>query len=532
MTEIRAFGPPGTGKTTYLARQIDRAVTKYGHDRVVVASFTRAAATEIASRGIAVKEENVGTLHALCFRAHGHPTIAETKISGWNASHGHYAMTPTHSTVDDIHDTSGNMPGDPLMAQLQRLRAIMRPETQWPTEVRTFARQWRAFKTETGTKDFTDLIEHGIRDLPWAAGMPRIGFFDEVQDFTPLELTLIRQWSGHMDSLVLAGDDDQCLYNFKGATPDAFLSPPIPNDQKRILGQSYRLPRVIHRYSDRWVKRLTKREVKEFRPRDAEGSIETLRDVDYHNVTGLVDRLEEAAEAGQTSMVLASCGYMLRGVIATLRERGRPFHNPFKRARGDWNPLHVARGISASDRLLAYLRPQADTWGDDHRMWALNDLRKWAAVMDAKIFHRGVKTKLLLAEGEQGLDINELLQLFTENALSAALDGDLEWFRAHVVSSRLSSLAFPLAVLKKHGGQGLRTRPLITLGTIHSVKGGEADNVFIFPDLSVAGALEWQASGERMDAVIRQFYVAMTRAKESLILCNPVSEMAISWLPV
>ena len=46
--EYRIFGPPGTGKTTNLTRQICRAVQRFGKDSVLVTSFSRAAAAELA----------------------------------------------------------------------------------------------------------------------------------------------------------------------------------------------------------------------------------------------------------------------------------------------------------------------------------------------------------------------------------------------------------------------------------------------------------------------------------------------------
>lgn len=50
--EYRIFGPPGTGKTTYLSQQIIKAVKKYGSRRVMVASFTKTAAEELVSRDL------------------------------------------------------------------------------------------------------------------------------------------------------------------------------------------------------------------------------------------------------------------------------------------------------------------------------------------------------------------------------------------------------------------------------------------------------------------------------------------------
>ena len=88
--EFRVFGPPGTGKTTWLVKQVRRAAEKYGGEKVLCCSFTKTAATEMVNRITPPDEEplipdsSVGTLHAICYRALGSPTLAETKISQWN----------------------------------------------------------------------------------------------------------------------------------------------------------------------------------------------------------------------------------------------------------------------------------------------------------------------------------------------------------------------------------------------------------------------------------------------------------------
>ena len=82
-------------------------------------------------------------------------------------------------------------------------------------------------------------------------------------------------------------------------------------------------------------------------------------------------------------------------------------------------------------------------------------------------------------------------------------------------------------VVMKRGIEALRQRPQVIIGTIHNVKGGEADVVYLFPDLSRAADLEWFKGGEFRDSVIRQFYVGMTRAKQKLIICNPVGMYAV-----
>lgn len=62
----------------------------------------------------------------------------------------------------------------------------------------------------------------------------------------------------------------------------------------------------------------------------------------------------------------------------------------------------------------------------------------------------------------------------------------------------------------------------------NSFKGAEADVTFVFPDLSAAGARQWNSGpGPLRDEVVRLFYVAMTRARERAFICrNATKECA------
>ena len=76
--------------------------------------------------------------------------------------------------------------------------------------------------------------------------------------------------------------------------------------------------------------------------------------------------------------------------------------------------------------------------------------------------------------------------------------------------------AYATALLSR--GINIFEKPKIKLSTIHGAKGGEADNVLLFLDLS------WKALKEmekNPDDAHRVLYVGMTRAKQNLILKMP-----------
>jgi superfamily I DNA/RNA helicase len=62
--------------------------------------------------------------------------------------------------------------------------------------------------------------------------------------------------------------------------------------------------------------------------------------------------------------------------------------------------------------------------------------------------------------------------------------------------------------------------PKIIVGTIHSLKGSEADVVYLLPDISPSGAEDYYSGDAGALATHRLFYVGMTRARERLVLCH------------
>ena len=270
--EFRVFGPPGCGKTTQLSEKVTEECEKNGSELVVVSSFTRTAAQELVARNLPLDRSQIGTLHALCYRLLGQPPLVEKRslLDEWNRLHPYMAFhTAKDQSLDDPYGDSEPGGLEDFNAY-KRYRARQVPRESWRLTVSSFAEKWEAFKNMTGTMDFTDLIENCL-DPEMPPHEAATGFFDEVQDFSPLELALVRKWASHMDHYYLAGDDDQCCYHFKGSVPDSFLYPELPPEQKIILSQSYRLPRAIHHKAVEWVRHIQPREPKEYFPRDAEG---------------------------------------------------------------------------------------------------------------------------------------------------------------------------------------------------------------------------------------------------------------------
>ncbi|MCW5981977.1 MAG: ATP-dependent helicase [Bryobacteraceae bacterium] len=536
----------GTGKTTNLSRQIGRAVDRFGRESVLVTSFSRAAAAELAGRDLPIAPERIGTLHAHCYRALGGPPIAEANVDEWNRQYPQLRITPSRRQNrldgDDAGDEDGRAKaGDLWLQDLNRFRGLMIPPAAWPASLRDFAERWMEYKDALGLLDFTDLIETCHRDVAVAPGRPAVIFVDEAQDLSRLQLTLIRKWGGHCDYFIVCGDEDQTIHSFIGATPEAMLEPEIADDHKIILKQSYRVPRAVHAMADKLIREVTRRQEKAYLPRPADGACvrapwsAAYARADYW----ILNRTMEHLEKGQTVMFLTTCAYMLEPVIAVLRKNAIPIHNPYRRSNGFWNPIRLTRKGSTANRILALLSAHPD-FGEGKRGWTMGELALWSEWLESKgILRHGSKKKLQAAGNGTEASLEDLDRMFEPGALESllrAFEGDyrklLNWWRCRVTAEVHRRVQYPSEIAMTRGPRSLLEQPKVIAGTIHSVKGGEADVVFLFPDLSNSGWTAYRRHGASRDAVIRTFYVGMTRARETLYLCGPESGSAWAWGPV
>ena len=517
--ERRVYGPPGTGKTTWIGRRAEELADEFGADQVSIVSLTRAAIREIMGRDLPIPSENITTLHARCKRTLMAGKPAESEARAFAKEHPSYATEecmprglvrnqPVEDTSDETFLSGG---GITLYEQAQILRQLMMPRSEWGASVSVWYAVWEEWCAREGLLDFTGWLEacNGTDVLP----PQQILFVDEAQDHTPLQLAVVRSWSVRRRYLV--GDDDQNLYEWSGAVPRRFLEPPLPEEHEMVLSQSFRVPRAVHGVASKWIGALSYRKEKEYQPRDADGELEYSTYSLFHARTGEIP--ESALDPERRTMFLASCSYMLADVANALRAATIPFHNPYRRASAQWNPLD---GPLQTMRCL--------TVGD--REWTGNEALRWASVLSEKrAFYQGGKRALLDAcrdAGHRPLPVGVVGEHMSSDAEDLAISQDIALFERMRMTGATGDWPYAIRVAKAHG---VDVEPWVIVGTIHSVKGGEADTVVLFPDLSPAGYAEY-ASYDHRDRIIRLFYVGMTRSRDRLELCYPSTPRAVDWV--
>lgn len=487
---LKVFGPPGTGKTTYLLnivqQELDRGVAS---NLIGYFSFTRKAANEAKDRAVQ-KFPHLNpdldfpwfrTLHSLAYRCLGigikdmmsaqdYKDFAKSAGLEMSVEQGEeeYIVQTDHPILNEIN--IARIRGEDLRTYYNHSAL----EIEW-YHFEYIERCYRHYKHSKGLMDFTDLLEK-IVEQPHR--LPRLTtlIIDEAQDLSRLQWDLVNCLIQRSEKVYVAGDDDQTLYNWAGADVTSFLS--LPGNVK-VLDKSYRIPAKVHDLANKIVKRIKKRQPKTWKPRDFDGEVKFYNDFTDVDIS-----------QGEW-LVLAATNYLLNGMYEWLRTQGILFERNGQK--------------SISDNILsAVLGWEAIRAGKEVPFSVVKQIYKY---LGANFIARGHKS---LAKANPD-------ELFTMTKLKEkhGLLTDLIWHQA-LTKIGEDKRDYIVALLRRK--TSLRGEAHVKLSTIHGAKGGEADNVLFLMDLSAKFAKEYDKNA---DDINRLFYVGITRTRKSLHLVFP-----------
>ena len=563
----RLFGGPGSGKTTALLDRVDEMLDD-GIDvnDILVVSYTRAAASEVRERlGERLDRSpkslrgNVCTMHAKAYEllnlSRG-DVVGEKHKEAFCEEYGLEFEDENRSARR--RSARSTTLGNKVIATSQWLQRTERDVADWydvpfkwneeeirlPPEIDERAqtgnkytptwpsdddridipeaiRAWRAYKGDEGIIGFADMLER----VQQRSLLPNVDHLviDEFQDITTLQYGVYEEWKPHMESVLIAGDDDQVVYAWQGADPNLLLDEEVDDDI--VLPNSYRLPSRILNVVNTQISHIDKRQDKDLKPRKEGGSVEAVRSPSVLDLVRNVRMTLEEDDDG-TVMVLFRARYQMFQFMDEFIGEGIPFtaltdqrmwtdrlqdYVTAIEALDDGNPIN---GLQAR-RLGEMLADSAFGTGErDDYFDAFDALEEEAGVedlADMDVDPGFVDEHAPFAPGPRSAaDMLTRVSNFQERSVDAYFSGNYR------------------------GADPERVR----VGTIHSATGREADHVFVATDLTEKVVEQMAASVEDPESVPgdgeftkrsdpiptmtdnerRVFYVGMSRARERLVL--------------
>ena len=489
MAVNKVFGPPGSGKTTYLLNVVEKELEE-GTSPLQIGyfAFTRKAATEAKERAITKFPELNGdldfpwfrTLHSLAYHCLGVTSKDIMKPEDYRDFADEAGIKITVQRGDDMMANADHpilneiniarIKGEDLRTHYNRSNM----EIEW-YQFEYVERAYRHYKETRGLMDFTDLLER-IVEQPNRLPKLDVLIIDEAQDLSRLQWNLVEALVERAKRTYLAGDDDQAVYTWAGADVKSFLD---FQGEIMVLEQSWRVPSKVHELANMVVNRIRQRQPKDWHARDFEGQVQ------FYNSYEMIDISQG------NWLILAAANYMLNDMHQWIKSQGLLFER------------HGQRSISES-ALQAVLAWERLRKGEQINFYMLQHVYKHLGTGMVK---RGYKT-LRTADQEGMYDMQRLVDeqgLLTEAIWHEALTKISEDQRDYII-----------AMLRR--GTKIAGKPPIKLSTIHGAKGGEADNVLLLMDLSTKFAKDYERNS---DDVNRLFYVGITRAKQTLHVVLP-----------
>ncbi len=533
MSKHIIMGRPGTGKTFSLINTIqDNMNQGISPSNICFCTFSKSAADEAKNRTISkfnLDKKDLpffGTIHALCFRRF---CLDKKVIRSKNKDYFFKTQGVEYqgNNGDDDLLTNENFSkedGNLILEFYDKIRVnfcknifefskedLRKVFYKIPIDEENYEKlfvnsfdlhsiliSYEEYKLQNEFVDFIDMLLIAYKSdyiIP-----TEVLIVDEFQDLSPLQCEIYRQWSKGKKEIYIAGDDDQTIYKFICANSE-FLLNEIDSldfekgDTKKILSKTYRMYSNINDYCDKYISKHIKgrREPKISDCFKEGGEIEE----DY--IDGDLDKVLDYIRKDKFTYILFRTNYYKRSFIEeVLVPRGIIYYE--MKGQSIWNQ----RTINLFNGVYNLINKNSLNY---------NEVKYLIESIPFKLglLKRGLKSHFKDLTPREDYNLSDLINLGFDMKIFSLLDYE-KLFNILKLNDNIKQSFYETQ--KK-----IITLPIrLKLGTIHSSKGKEADDVIIFKDVPTKVSNSANKSSNSWDDEIRVFYVGQSRAKERLVI--------------
>ncbi len=564
---------PGSGKTTVITNRVRALIEEHGirPERILVITFTKAAAQEMRERFERLLETgrsgvNFGTFHAVYFKilkyAYNYDASCiireEDRYRFFRELVGNLALE-----IEDEKEFIEGLVSEISMVKSERMDIGHYYSMNCPeNDFRRIYQEYETMLRRSNRIDFDDMLLLCYELLTARADILALWqqkyeyiLIDEFQDINRVQYDIIRLLALPQNNLFIVGDDDQSIYRFRGAKPELMLNFPkdYPDCGQVLLDVNYRSAADIVAAAGRLIAANTKRfskEIRAVRPPGNRIRLKEYQDVRAQNEAIARELLErhDAGSSYRTAAILYRTNLQPGALAEKLMEYNIPFRmkDTLPNLYDHWIAknifAYIRLALGEDDRALyfqimnrpkRYLSREAfpdarvnlqkvkQFYYDTNRGYVaerlekleldLKLLRKTGPYAAVSYIRRAMGYDDYLREYAQLRHIGEEELFETLAALQEAAReyaSFQEWF-GHINEYREQ-------LLRQRESEADRERDAVAMMTFHGAKGLEFENVYIVDAVEGVAPHHRAVVNEDMEEERRMFYVAVTRARDSL----------------
>lgn len=567
---------PGSGKTFTLVKRIIYMTEQanISPQEILVITFTKAAAREMKERYLKATNKQktpitFGTFHAVFYgilkwayhidAANIMSDEEKKRLVKEELSHCYIEWDDAEGEEEDI-----------LAGVLEDIGAIknnrLRVETFVSKHVRPdiFRKIYNSYerkRKEMKKLDFDDMLVSCLElfekypDIlkQWQKKF-RYLMIDEFQDINPVQYKIVQLLAEPEQNLFIVGDDDQSIYEFRGARPGIMLGfqKDYPKAKEIFLNKNYRSTKKIVTAASRVVSHNAARFPKIFEAVGEAGEdvhVQETKDAaeESRYILGEVQRRHQIGIPYKDMAVLFRTSLSVRTFVECCTE----YHIPFQMKEYIPNIYEhfIARDLAAYLRLAKGSRERSDflmILNRPKRYLARNSLEKAIVSFEDMMNYYCDKEWMQKRIRQLEYDIHQMQTMTPEQAIKyirkkigydeflkeyaeekhsslSGLTETLDYIQEQAAGHQTIEEWFTFVQkyteeLKEQREKGPSDEDELVLLTMHGAKGLEYDTVFIIGANEDEIPYKKAKTPAAIEEERRMFYVAMTRAKRKLFV--------------